>query len=115
MAGGGRERAVDRQFEQEMDRIQAGIEERIEREKAVALAEAILTVEGLLGGESARLRSARLDVTARSMAGFDVAMLAAELARVVADQEERIGRLEERLEELGRAEDEPAAPTEAKG
>jgi hypothetical protein len=82
----------------------------LEREKAVAIAEAIQTVEGLLDGESARLQSARFDVTARSMAGFDVAMLAAELSRVVADQQERIAGLEDRLELLGKAADEPAAP-----
>jgi hypothetical protein len=87
----------------------------LEREKAVALQEAIGTVEGLLGGESARLQSTRIDVTARSMAGFDVAMLAAELARVVADQQERIAGLEKRLEELDKAGNEPAAPKEAKG
>lgn len=71
----------------------------LNREKAAALQEAIETVERLLGeeGGNERLYSAKHDVVGRSMPDYVMSMLVAELARVVAGQQERLGQLEEAL------------------
>lgn len=63
-------------------------------EKAIALQEAVQTVESLLEEDSVRLTSAQQDVVGRGMDDFVSAMLIAELTRVVAAQQERIGELE---------------------
>ncbi len=81
----------------------------LETLKAQAVAEAIERVEQLLDGPSEPLERARLDHQARSMAGFDAAALAAELARVVARQEERIAALEAAARGESAGEDAPAA------
>jgi hypothetical protein len=81
----------------------AGIAE-LETQKAQAIDEAIRTLEELLGGEgSPRLYSARFDVQARSMAGFDVAMVVADLTRVVAQQHKELAETRRSLKKLGKA------------
>jgi len=74
----------------------------LEQEKARALQEAIQTAVELLGEETPRRQSALHDVTARSMAGFEAVMLAAELTRVVAAQEARVAVLERRIMALSK-------------
>ena len=67
---------------------------QLEVQKAQAIAEAIETTGGMLNGESERLHSAKYDVVGSTDADFVSAMLIAELARVVASQQERIEQLE---------------------
>ena len=64
------------------------------RDQAIALSEAIQTIEDLLGEDSERLHSAQHDVVGRGMPEYVFAMVVSELSRVVARQQERIEELE---------------------
>jgi hypothetical protein len=66
----------------------------IETGKAIALGETIELIQGLLEEESERLVSAKHDVMGRSDVHYVMAMLLAELTRVVASQAEKIRVLE---------------------
>lgn len=68
----------------------------LERQKDIALAEAIQVAERLLGDEAQRerLTSAQIDVVGRSMPEYRLTMLVAELTGVVADQQGKIAELE---------------------
>jgi hypothetical protein len=72
------------------------------REQAVALQEAVQTVERLLPeeGTSERLERAQTDMVGRGMDSFVFSMVVSELTRVVADQQERIEKLEKGLEDV---------------
>ncbi len=73
----------------------------LNQRKAQAMQEAVQTTEGLLGGESERLRSAQRDVVGKTMQDYVFSMLISELTRVVAGQQERIEALEETLARSG--------------
>jgi hypothetical protein len=70
----------------------------LHREQAIALSEAVQTIEDLLGAKAgdpgSRLHSAQHDVVGRTMEGYVFAMVVSELTKVVADQQERIAELE---------------------
>jgi hypothetical protein len=72
------------------------------RDQAIALQEAIQTIEGLLGEgtPSPRLYSALHDAAGQTMPEFVFAMVVSELTRVVADQQEQIYELEAKLASL---------------
>jgi len=70
----------------------------LEQTKAQAQAEAVRTVAGILGEVLPdRLVSAQVDLVAMSMTDYSLSVVAAELAKLVADQQERIADLEARL------------------
>jgi hypothetical protein len=75
----------------------------LETQKAQAIDEAMRVVEELLDEESPRLYSARFDVQARSMAGFDVAMVVADLTRVVAQLHKELAETRRSLKKQGKA------------
>lgn len=68
------------------------------RLQALSAQEAFRIIEGLLDEKSTRLHSAQYDVVGKLQPDFVSMMLIAELARVVASQQERIEQLEAGLE-----------------
>jgi hypothetical protein len=75
------------------------------REQAIAMQEAVQSIEDLLGEgtPSPRLYSAQHDVAGKTMEGFVFAMVVSELTRVVAAQQQRIEQLEAKLAGAKRA------------
>lgn len=74
----------------------------LETQKARAIAETIETTAGLIGENSERLYSAKHDIVGSTLPDYVLAMVLAELVRVVASQQERIEELEAAAKKSGK-------------